>query len=89
MAKWQIFLSPEAQKQLASIAADQQQVLLKTLRRMGDNPFAGDVTALQGREWKGCYRKRAGRWRLIFVPNLHQQTVEIALILLRSEKTYR
>ena len=35
---------------------------------MGEDPFQGDVRPLRGRQWQGRYRKRVGRYRIIFIP---------------------
>jgi mRNA-degrading endonuclease RelE of RelBE toxin-antitoxin system len=56
---------------------------------MQDDPFRGDVIPLKGRQWHGRYRKRVGRYRLIFVPNHAEHIVEISAILLRDEHMYR
>lgn len=54
---------------------------------MADDPFRGDVKALRGR-WKGRYRKRAGRYRIIFIPLHRERIIEVSAILLRTERTY-
>ena len=56
---------------------------------MRDDPFGGDVIPLKGRRWQGRYRKRVGRYRIIFLPNHAEHIVEISAILLRNEHTYR
>jgi mRNA-degrading endonuclease RelE of RelBE toxin-antitoxin system len=56
---------------------------------MEQDPFRGDVKALQGKEWKGYYRKRTGRYRIIFFVHHAERLVDIGWLLLRSEKTYR
>jgi mRNA-degrading endonuclease RelE of RelBE toxin-antitoxin system len=52
-------------------------------------PFRGDVKPLQGKTWKGYYRKRAGDYRIIFLVNHDERLVDVSWVLLRSEKTYR
>jgi mRNA-degrading endonuclease RelE of RelBE toxin-antitoxin system len=64
-------------------------MIARAIDRMEVDPFQGDVEPLKGKKWSGRYRKRVGRYRLIFVPFLQEQRVEISVILLRSEKTYR
>lgn len=86
---WDIRLSADAAKQLSKFPRDHQQTIARAIERMGQNPFQGDVKPLKGDEWKGRYRKRVGRYRLIFVPTHSEQVVEISQILLRAEKTYR
>lgn len=86
---WLIDLSAEAAEHLAGLPRDQQQLIGKAIDRMRADPFQGDVEALKGKKWKGRYRKRVGRYRLIFIPFREQQRVEISAILLRSERTYQ
>jgi mRNA-degrading endonuclease RelE of RelBE toxin-antitoxin system len=56
---------------------------------MEQDPFLGDVQPLKGRKWKGFYRKRAGRYRIIFFPNHQDRIIEVSAIVPRTEKTYR
>ena len=56
---------------------------------MENDPFAGNVKALRGQEWEGVYRKRAGRYRIIFEVPRQTRIVRVVATLLRSEKTYR
>lgn len=86
---WTIRLSQDAAKQLSRFPRDHQEMIGRAIDRMGEDPFAGDVVPLKGREWQGRYRKRVGRYRLIFIPYRDRQAVEISQILIRSEKTYR
>jgi mRNA-degrading endonuclease RelE of RelBE toxin-antitoxin system len=60
----------------------------RAIDRMEADPFQGDVEPLKGRKWSGRYRKRVGRYRLIFVPVFQERRVEISAILVRSETTY-
>lgn len=89
MASWKIILAPQAEDQLANLPRKQQQLICKAIERMCEDPFSGDVRALQGKRWKGRYRKRVGQYRLVFIPYHTQRQLEISAILLRSEKTYR
>ena len=56
---------------------------------MQNDPFQGDVQPLKGKQWQGRYRKRVGRYRVIFIPYHRERIVEISAILRRDEKTYR
>jgi hypothetical protein len=56
---------------------------------MEADPFRGNVRALEGKRWRGRYRKVAGRYRIIFTPFHSVRIVEVSAITLRSEKTYR
>ena len=86
---WTIHLSLDAAKRLSKLPRDQQEMLVGSIDRMGADPFFGDVKPLQGKKWRGRYRKRVGRYRLIFAPRHSEHVVEISQILVRSEKTYR
>jgi mRNA-degrading endonuclease RelE of RelBE toxin-antitoxin system len=63
--------------------------IAKVIDAMENSPLAGDVVALQGKRWKGLFRKRAGNYRIIFSLNHAERTIGISAILLRSEKTYK
>ena len=86
---WTVRLSKSAAKQLNKAPRDQRDLILKRLDEMANDPFRGDVKPLQGTQWHGRYRKRVGRWRIIFIPDQNVHLVEVSAILLRSEKTYR
>jgi mRNA-degrading endonuclease RelE of RelBE toxin-antitoxin system len=86
---WIVRLSRDAARQLRRFPPGQQEFIRTSLRQMQDDPFRGDVIPLKGRQWHGRYRKRVGRYRLIFVPNHAEHIVEISAILLRDEHTYR
>ena len=86
---WIIRLSSEAEKQLAQLPRDRQEVIASSIDRMRSDPFQGNVKPLKGREWKGRYRKAVGRYCLIFFPDYSEHIVTISHILLRAEKTYR
>jgi len=86
---WLVRLSTDAGKQVERLPADRQDQLLRSLREMAEDPFRGDVKPLKGRKWRGHYRKRAGRYRVIFLPRLQERIVEISAIVPRIEKTYR
>ncbi|MDP3770540.1 MAG: type II toxin-antitoxin system RelE/ParE family toxin [bacterium] len=86
---WTIRLSPEAAKQLNALPRDHQQTIGNAIDRMRHDPFYGNVQLLRGKKWQGRYRKRVGRYRLIFIPYHREHSVEISAILLRDEKTYK
>ena len=86
---WTVRLSKEAAKQLKKLPPDRETLLARRLREMGDDPLQGDVKPLQGTEWYGWYRKRVGRYRLIFTVDPSRHIVEVAALLKRDERTYR
>jgi mRNA-degrading endonuclease RelE of RelBE toxin-antitoxin system len=86
---WAVELSATAEKDLNRLPRDRQARIERALDEMELNPFAGDVKALSGPEWKGRYRKRVGPYRIIFSVDHGVSAVAISAILIRSEKTYR
>jgi mRNA-degrading endonuclease RelE of RelBE toxin-antitoxin system len=86
---WNVRLSKTAAKQLSNAPRNHRALILKRLDEMAEDPFRGDVKPLKGVPWQGRYRKRVGRWRIIFIPYQNERLVEISAILMRSEKTYR
>ena len=86
---WTIRLSPEATRQLSALPRDHQVTIGRAIDRMRQDPSKGMSNPLKGKRWQGRYRKRVGRYRLIFIPFHQQYIVEISAILLRTEGTYR
>jgi mRNA-degrading endonuclease RelE of RelBE toxin-antitoxin system len=86
---WLVRLSADVRKQVDRLPADRQNQLLHALREMAQDPFRGDVKPLKGRDWKGWYRKRVGRYRIIFLPQHQGRTVDVSTVVPRTEKTYR
>ena len=86
---WVISLSPEAEKQLSRLPRHFQQRIAKAIDQMRGDPFQGNLTSLKGHQWKGRFRKRVGRYRLIFFPHYSEHLIEISQILIRSEQSYR
>ena len=84
-----IWLSPEATNHLMALPRDHQASIGRTIDRMRQDPFQGDVQPLKGKRWQGRYRKRFSRYRLIFTPFHRDRMVEISAIMLHDEKTYR
>ena len=85
---WTVKLANESAKQPKKLPRDHQALLRRCLQEMSEDSFQGDVKPLKGKQWVGRYRKRAGRYRLIFTVSHQTRSVEVSAILLRSEKTY-
>ncbi len=86
---WIVNLADEAVKQLKAIPPDRRERILQDVRELAEDPFRGLVKPLKGKKYRGRYRKVSGRYRIIFKPSHATQTVEVLLILLRNERTYK
>ena len=86
---WRSELSDEAERQLVRLPRTMQRRIVRAIDELEADPFRGDVIPLKGRRWQGRYRKRVGRYRIIFVPNHTERIIEVAAILLSDEQTYR
>lgn len=86
---WTYKLSREAAKQLRRLPRDRQQQVARALDQMQKDPLVGDVALIHGGRFEGLLRWRVGRYRIIFSVDRPNQVIEVAAILLRSEKTYR
>jgi mRNA-degrading endonuclease RelE of RelBE toxin-antitoxin system len=86
---WRARLATDAGRQVERLPAHRQDQLLRSLREMAEDPVDGDTRPLKGRQWKGHYRKRVGRYRVIFLPRLPDRIIEISAIVPRTEKAYR
>jgi len=82
-------VSDDAQEFVDRLPPKPRRQVTRSISQMEQDPFRGDVLPLQGEAWKGYYRKRAGDYRIVFVPHRQERIVDIAWVILRSEKTYR
>jgi mRNA-degrading endonuclease RelE of RelBE toxin-antitoxin system len=87
---WVVRLADDAQKFVDGLPNKARRQLSRSIDQMEHDPFQGNVKALQGKAWKGFYRKRTGDYRIIFTTHQQkdQQFVDIVWVGLKSEKTY-
>lgn len=86
---WRAELSAASERQLTRLPNDAQRRIAQAIDTLEADPFQGNVLPLKGRQWRGRYRKRVGRYRIIFALNHAEHIVEVSAILLRDEHTYR
>jgi mRNA interferase RelE/StbE len=86
---WVFKFSTAAEQDLRILPKAIQKRVARVLTQMASDPFQGDVKALQGKEWKGVFRRRIGDYRLLFAADHAEKTIIIQQISLRSGKTYR
>lgn len=85
---WVCRFSDEAVKQLYRLPPERQTQIARAITEMETDPMRGDVLPLKGK-FRNVYRKRVGRYRIIFTLDTTNRVIEIAAILARSEQTYR
>jgi mRNA-degrading endonuclease RelE of RelBE toxin-antitoxin system len=86
---WICELAEDARKDLRDVPKAIQERVARVMMQMATDPFQGNVKALQGKEWRGVFRRRIGDYRLLFSASREQGTVTVLRILLRSGETYR
>jgi len=86
---WACEFSDGAEQDLRDLPKPIQKRVARVMVQMERDPFAGDVKALQGPEWKGLFRRRIGDYRLLFSADRESGIVYIVRIVRRSGKTYR
>jgi mRNA-degrading endonuclease RelE of RelBE toxin-antitoxin system len=86
---WVVKISDDAQLFIDRLPDKPRRQLTRSISQMEHDPFQGDVKALQGKAWKGYYRKHTGDYRIIFFVHHAERIVDVAWVVLKSEKTYR
>jgi len=89
MSQWNVVVSRSADKDFSKIPKEIKSRIFKVLVSMEDDPFNGDVKRIQSGHWRELYRRRVGRYRIIFRADYNQNHEDVEAILLRNEKTYR
>jgi mRNA-degrading endonuclease RelE of RelBE toxin-antitoxin system len=85
---WVVRIADDAQVFIDHLPAKIRRQVSRSISQLEQDPFQGDVKALQGRAWKGYYCKRTGDYRIIFFVHHSQRIVDVSWVLLRSDKTY-
>jgi len=85
---WVVRIGDDAQFFIDHLPAKIRRQVSRSISQLEQDPFQGNVKALQGKAWKGYYRKRAGDYRIIFLAHHAQRIIDVAWVLLRSERTY-
>ena len=83
MKSYQVILTPEAQSDLKGIAPKIRTRLLDKLEWLGENVELIQHQALQGDEWKGCYKYRVGDYRIIYQMEHPATQLIVKLIVLK------
>lgn len=86
---WVVRISDDAQLFINGLPQKARRQITRSINQMEQDPFRGDVKALQGKAWQGYYRKRSGDYRIIFFPHREQHIVDVSWVVLKSEKAYR
>ena len=86
---WVCELSEDAAKDLRDLPKAIQKRVARVFTQMAADPFLGNVKTLQGKEWKGVFRRRIGDYRILFTADRKKEAVHVLRILLRSGQTYR
>jgi mRNA-degrading endonuclease RelE of RelBE toxin-antitoxin system len=86
---WVVRIAQDAQLFIDGLSDKTRRQVSRGFNQLEQDPFHGDVKALQGKAWKGYYRKRVGDYRIIFFVHREQRFIDVSWVVLRSEKTYR
>ena len=85
---WVVRIADDAQAFINGLPPKARRQVSHSISEMEDDPFRGNVKALQGKVWKGYYRKRTGDYRIIFFSHHAERLVDVGWVTTKSEKTY-
>lgn len=86
---WVVRIADDADLFIRSLPNKARRQVSRGIDQLEEDPFRGDVKPLEGKAWKGYYRKRTGDYRIIFLVHRELRHVDVSRVSLRSEKTYR
>ena len=84
---FQVIVSKKSEKALKQMPQPDRARVFAALDELNINPLSGDVKALRGAR-AGSYRKRVGRWRVLFVLGADRALVLVTAIKRRTSQTY-
>ncbi len=83
---WTLHVARSAEKELEGLPERDRARILKTLRDMRQDPFAGDVARLHG--LSTAWRRRVGSWRILYDLYPDRGLIVVASIRRRTTATY-
>jgi len=86
---WECRLSRSVAKALRQLPPPHKARLIQAIDELAEDPLRGDVRPIKSGRFKGALRKRVGRYRLVFSLDPERKLVNIAALLIRSERTCR
>lgn len=84
--KWELLLAGPATRALKRMPAADRRRVLAVLDSMEQDPFSGDIVRLTAQPV--AWRRRVGRWRILFDVELEQHRVLVHDIVRRTSTTY-
>jgi mRNA-degrading endonuclease RelE of RelBE toxin-antitoxin system len=83
---WTLHVARSAEKELEGVPERDRTRILKALKNMSEDPFAGDVARLHG--LPTAWRRRAGNWRILYDLYPDRGLIVVASIRRRTSTTY-
>ena len=87
MPRYNVFLEKRAQRQLERLDEKTRSRIVEALRLLGDRGFSARLDLKKLRGYKGQYRLRVGRHRVLF--ELQPERVIIVHAILPRRRAYR
>jgi len=87
LSLYKVFLEKRAQRQLERLDKKTRTKIIEALRLLGDTGFSARLDIKRLRGYKGQYRLRVGRHRVLF--ELQPEKIIIAHAALPRKKAYR
>ena len=83
---WTLHVARSAEKELEGLPERDRARILKTLRDMRQDPFAGDVARLHG--LPTAWPRRVGNWRIVYDLYPERSLIVVSSIRRRTSTTY-
>jgi len=83
---FRVVLHKKALRELQKLSPTLRERIVGALRELARNPFTGDVKPIKG--IRGLYRRRVGKYRIIYVVDFEENVIVILRIAPR-EKAYK
>lgn len=81
---YRLIIKNNAHKFLHKLHDEQFKRFSIALNKLSENPFTGDIQKLRG-DVPNAYRLRIGKWRVLFLRNDDNRTIDIVIIDKRGD----
>lgn len=83
---WEVLVRPRASKQLRKFPKHDQMKVLSVLEELSLNPYAGDISKMEGED--GVWRRRVGSYRIKYEIHEKQKIIYVFELERRTSSTY-
>ena len=83
---WRLIVDHSVSKELKRVPRNVVTRAFSAIEHLTEDPFAGDVEKMEGKEY--VWRRRVGAYRILYEVLVKERTIRVVHVKRRTSKTY-